>query len=269
MTDQERSHPMTGMRAAHVVFVDDEPKVCASVRKTLKRAGADVHCFSCAQDCLRHLATAWCDLLITDVRMPGQDGMDLLAAVKERLPWIPVLIVTGYADVPLAVQALKAGAAEFVEKPLDRDTFLQTVERLDRAECPTGGLSGEVVDASGEADPVPRARRQEQPRDCRSSAPLTTNDRGPSSSRDAETGCRQHQRVIAAGGGPGAAPLRAGASRGGGGSRPVHRATPGQGANMRYGTRGLSVARCHCERSEAIPDAQRRCGLRRPMADVR
>jgi len=130
MTDQERNDSTRGMRAARVVFVDDEPKVCSAVRKTLKRAGADVHCFACAQDCLKHLATAWCDLLITDVRMPGRDGMDLLAEVKERLPWIPVLVVTAYADVPLAVQAVKAGAAEFVEKPLDRDTFLQTVQRL-------------------------------------------------------------------------------------------------------------------------------------------
>jgi two-component system response regulator FixJ len=121
---------MKGRRAARVVFVDDEPRVCSAVRKTLKRAGANVQCFSCAQDCLTHLAAQWCDLLITDVRMPGRDGMDLLAEVKERLPWIPVLIVTGYADVPLAVQALKAGAADFVEKPLDRDTFLQVVERL-------------------------------------------------------------------------------------------------------------------------------------------
>ena len=121
---------MKGMRAARVVFVDDEPKVRATVRKTLGRAGADVCCFSCAHDCLKHLATASCDLLITDVRMPGRDGMGLLAEVKERLPWIPVLIVTGFADVPLAVQATKAGAADFVEKPLDRDTFLQTVERL-------------------------------------------------------------------------------------------------------------------------------------------
>jgi two-component system response regulator FixJ len=130
MTDQERSSSGKGMRAARVVFVDDEPHVRSAVRKTLKRAGAEVHCFSCAQDCLTHLATAWCDLLITDVRMPGRDGMDLLAEVKERLPWIPVLIVTAYADVPLAVQALKTGAAEFIEKPLDRDTFLRVVERL-------------------------------------------------------------------------------------------------------------------------------------------
>jgi two-component system response regulator FixJ len=121
---------MKGIEAARVVFVDDEPKVCASVRKTLQRAGADVHCFSNAQDCLKHVATARCDLLITDVRMPDRDGMDLLVEVKERLPWIPVLIVTGYADVPLAVQAVRAGAADFVDKPLDRDMFLQTVERL-------------------------------------------------------------------------------------------------------------------------------------------
>ncbi|MCL5282823.1 MAG: response regulator [Planctomycetes bacterium] len=117
-------------RAARVVFVDDEPKVCSIVRKTLQRAGAEVYCFSNAQDCLKHLAKARCDLLITDVRMPGRDGMDLLAEVREQLPWIPVLIVTGYADVPLAVQAMKAGAADFVEKPLDRDSFLQAVDRL-------------------------------------------------------------------------------------------------------------------------------------------
>ncbi len=121
---------MKNVRAAHVAFVDDEPRVCSAVRKTLKRAGMDVQCFSCVEDCLTHLATARCDLLITDVRMPGRDGLDLLAEVRERLPWIPVLIVTGYADVPLAVRAVKAGAADFVEKPLDRDTFLQTVERL-------------------------------------------------------------------------------------------------------------------------------------------
>lgn len=121
---------MKGMKTARVVFVDDEPNVCASVRKTLQRVGADVRCFSNARDCLQHLATARCDLLITDVRMPDRDGMDLLAEVKERLPWIPVLLVTGYADVPLAVQAVKAGAADFVAKPLDRDLFLRTVQRL-------------------------------------------------------------------------------------------------------------------------------------------
>jgi FixJ family two-component response regulator len=121
---------MENREAAHVVFVDDEPKVCQVVQKTLERTGVDVRCFHGAQDCLRHLAAHPCDLLITDVKMPGKDGMALLREVKEQLPWIPVLIVTGYGDVPLAVRALKAGAADFVEKPLDRGTFLQKVEQL-------------------------------------------------------------------------------------------------------------------------------------------
>jgi FixJ family two-component response regulator len=121
---------MDSMKAAQVVFVDDEPRVCHAVHKTLERAGAQVRCFHGAEDCLRHLAAERCDLLITDVKMPGKDGLALLREVKERLPWLPVLIVTGYADVPLAVQALKAGATDFVEKPLDREAFLQTVGQL-------------------------------------------------------------------------------------------------------------------------------------------
>lgn len=121
---------MESMKTAHVVFVDDEPGVCGVVHKMLERAGANVQCFQDAQDCLQHLAAHRCDLLITDVRMPGTDGMDLLKQVKDRLPWIPVLLVTGYGDVPLAVRALQAGAADFVQKPLDREVFLATVERL-------------------------------------------------------------------------------------------------------------------------------------------
>lgn len=121
---------MDNPTVAHIFFVDDEPRVCHTVRKTLERAGVRVRCFCSAEDCLKHLARARCDLLITDVRLPGKDGVTLLREAKGQMPWLPVLVVTGYADVPLAVRAVQAGAAEFLEKPLDRDTFLQTVERL-------------------------------------------------------------------------------------------------------------------------------------------
>jgi len=118
------------MESAWVVFVDDEPRVCSVVAKTLERVDLNVRCFQNARDCLSYLADGPCDLLITDVRMPEKDGVDLLCDVKERLPWLPVLLVTGYGDVPLAVRAMKAGAADFVEKPLDRDRFLQAVQSL-------------------------------------------------------------------------------------------------------------------------------------------
>ena len=114
----------------HVYVVDDEPTVRTVVRKTLERAGLTVSCFGSADDCLASLNTGTCDILITDMRMPEKDGIELLLEVRRRQPWLPVLVVTGFGDVPMAVKALKAGAADFIEKPLDRDTFLEAVQRL-------------------------------------------------------------------------------------------------------------------------------------------
>lgn len=113
-----------------VFFVDDEPAVRMVVRKTLERSGVNVTCFACADDCLASLESARCDLLITDVKMPGTDGIELLKAVRTKVPWLPVLVVTGFGDVPMAVKALKLGAADFIEKPLDREGFLRTVRTL-------------------------------------------------------------------------------------------------------------------------------------------
>ncbi len=121
---------MEEMSTARIVFVDDEPTVCDVVWKTLERAGMGVRCFQRADECLVHLKAERCDLLITDVKMPQKDGIELLCEVKEQMPWVPVLVVTGYGDVPMAVRALKAGAADFVEKPLDRDAFLGTIRAV-------------------------------------------------------------------------------------------------------------------------------------------
>ena len=66
----------------HVVFVDDEPKVCRAVRRMLERAGMHVTCLGSAEQSLSHLDKERCDLLITDVRLPGQNGIDLLMTVR-------------------------------------------------------------------------------------------------------------------------------------------------------------------------------------------
>lgn len=121
---------MNDCASEHVYVVDDEPKVRAVLRKTLERAGLTVHCFGSADDCLARLDTAKCDLLITDVRMPEKDGIELLMEARRLQPWLPVLVVTGFGDVPMAVKALKAGAADFLEKPLERDSLLETVQTL-------------------------------------------------------------------------------------------------------------------------------------------
>jgi two-component system response regulator TtrR len=112
----------------HVFFVDDEPKVHKVVAKTLKRAGFKVSCFSSAADCLEQLNSRPCDLLITDVKMPGMDGIELLTIARCIIPSLPVLVVTGYGDIQMAVTALKSGASDFIEKPLKRESFLSAVK---------------------------------------------------------------------------------------------------------------------------------------------
>ncbi len=114
----------------HIFFVDDEPTLRKVVRRTLQRIGLKVSCFGSAGDCLKKLRSVKCDLLITDVKMPKMDGIELLTEAKRIVPWLHVLVITGYGDIPMAVRAIKAGATNFIEKPLDRQGFLSTVEHI-------------------------------------------------------------------------------------------------------------------------------------------
>jgi len=113
---------------AHVFFVDDEPTVRMAAQRALESAGMQVSVFSSAADCLTALSSQTCDVVITDIRMEGQDGIALLHEIRRRFPWLPTIITTGYGDIPLAVAAMKAGAADFIEKPLDRQQLLLAIQ---------------------------------------------------------------------------------------------------------------------------------------------
>ncbi len=125
--------------------MDDEPSVRKVARRTLERLGVEVTCFAGAADCLEKLESRACDLLITDVRMPKMDGIALLREAKRIAPWLPVLVVTGYADVPVAVMAMKTGADDFIEKPLHRDAFSLKVETILRQSTPTDPDTGKPL----------------------------------------------------------------------------------------------------------------------------
>lgn len=112
----------------HIFIVDDEAGVRRAIARTLEPLGVKISCFANAADCLKQLAVKSCDMLITDVRMPGMDGIELLRRAGSISPSLPVLVITGYGDVPLAVSAVKAGAIDFIEKPLQREQFLETVQ---------------------------------------------------------------------------------------------------------------------------------------------
>ncbi len=134
---------MTDRTNQHVFFVDDEPGIRNVVDKTLKRLGVKVHCFASAPECLEQLACRKCDLLITDMKMPGMDGLELLAEARRIAPWLPTLVVTGYGDIPMAVKALRMRALDFLEKPLEMQSFLSAVESaLDRT-VPPDPLAGQ------------------------------------------------------------------------------------------------------------------------------
>lgn len=113
-----------------VFFVDDDPGVRSAVAEDLEDLGCKVSCFSRAQDCLKQLPTKNCNLLITDVKMPGMDGMTLLSRVQRVAPWVSVMLVTGFGDIPMCARALKLGAVDFVEKPLERESFLLKVKAI-------------------------------------------------------------------------------------------------------------------------------------------
>lgn len=121
---------MAGKSKAHIFVVDDDSCILDSMSVFLKKAGFECTCFENAYDCLEYLRGQNCDLLITDVRMSGKNGIELLVEVKHIVPWMPVLVMTSYGDIPLAVEAVKKGALEFIEKPLEWESFLTLVQSI-------------------------------------------------------------------------------------------------------------------------------------------
>ncbi|MHC4436072.1 MAG: response regulator transcription factor, partial [Planctomycetota bacterium] len=113
-----------------VFILDDEPAVCDAVARTLRGAGIKVFCFDNPATCLARLRSQRCNLLVTDLKMPEMDGIELLKEVKRLTPWVPVLIMSGYGDIPTAVRAIKAGAVDFIEKPLDKAGFICKVKSM-------------------------------------------------------------------------------------------------------------------------------------------
>ena len=113
----------------HVFLVDDEQAVCRSIAQLLETRGHSVTCFTNAAACLETLNRTCPHLLITDMNMAGMDGFSLLNQARTVRPFLPILIITGYGDVPLAVKAVKNGAMDFIEKPIDQATFIPLVEQ--------------------------------------------------------------------------------------------------------------------------------------------
>lgn len=125
-----------------VFVVDDEVGVLKAVEETLAALDVEVTCFVNPFTCLERLQLQKCDLLIADLKMPEMDGIELLTNIKRRISCVPVLVVTGYGDIPTAVRAIKAGAEDFIEKPLDKGTLISVVKSILHENEPASTAAG-------------------------------------------------------------------------------------------------------------------------------
>lgn len=112
-----------------VLFIEDDPPVRASLVQTLELSGLEVQAFGSAEQALPHITPNVPAIVITDVRLPGMDGLTLLDRVKAIDAELPVVVVTAHGDVSMAVRAMRAGAYDFIEKPFSPERFIETAMR--------------------------------------------------------------------------------------------------------------------------------------------
>nr|WP_314476910.1 sigma-54 dependent transcriptional regulator [uncultured Pseudomonas sp.] len=112
-----------------VILVDDDAHLRQALSQTLDLAGLKVVALADAHGLAEHIPADWPGVVVSDIRMPGIDGLQLLEQLHGLDSELPVLLITGHGDVPLAVQAMRAGAYDFLEKPFASDALLDSVRR--------------------------------------------------------------------------------------------------------------------------------------------
>lgn len=123
---------ITGMKGAkrpRVLIVDDDALLRQSLVEWLGLMDIEATAAKDADDALARFAVDTPHLVLTDIRMPGRSGLDLMAAILAKHPGLPVVLMTGHGDVPLAVQAMREGAHDFLTKPYDPEHLLAVIRR--------------------------------------------------------------------------------------------------------------------------------------------
>lgn len=117
-----------------VYLVDDDPAVRHSLTRLLDSAGFRSAAFESAEEFLAHRSQLQRGCVLLDVRMPGMSGLELQNRMNADGNPLPIIIITGHADVPMAIAALKAGAFDFIEKPFDDEALLERIRQAVEAE---------------------------------------------------------------------------------------------------------------------------------------
>ncbi len=117
------------MNDAKILLVDDEEELRRSTAQALELSGFSVETYSNGDHVLELIGYSFPGVVVSDIRMPGIDGMTLMQKIRELDPEVPVILVTGHGDVQLAVKAMREGAYDFIEKPFTPEMLMRVIRR--------------------------------------------------------------------------------------------------------------------------------------------
>lgn len=120
-------------KSMKVAIVDDEKDMRQSISQWLALSGFDTETYASAEDALKGLSPDFAGIVVSDIKMPGMDGMQLLKRLRSVDSTLPVIMITGHGDVPMAVEAMRIGAFDFLEKPFNPDKMTELAKRASHA----------------------------------------------------------------------------------------------------------------------------------------
>ncbi len=120
-------------KAMKIAIVDDEKDMRQSISQWLALSGFDTETYASAEDALRGVGNDFPGIIVSDIKMPGMDGMQFLKKIKGVDSALPVIMITGHGDVPMAVEAMRIGAFDFLEKPFNPDRMTELAKRATSA----------------------------------------------------------------------------------------------------------------------------------------
>ena len=115
--------------ALKIAIVDDEQDMRQSISQWLALSGYNTETFASAEDALKNIGSDYPGIVVSDIKMPGMDGMQFLKRLLSQDSSIPVIMITGHGDVPMAVEAMRVGAFDFLEKPFNPDRMTELAKR--------------------------------------------------------------------------------------------------------------------------------------------
>src|SRR5919109_3354228 len=128
--DFHEGKPVFEQVTPHILVVDDEQMICRQLQRLYTRSGYGVDIATSAEEALARLERRDIDLVVTDVRLPGMSGIDLITRMQEMYPDIGVIVITGYAAIESAVEVLKRGASDYIIKPFSAEAIQESTEAV-------------------------------------------------------------------------------------------------------------------------------------------